>query len=63
MAEVVLQSTPEVLLNESFDKAPGLFSIAELCGNPEEQAVRNTNQSGVLRKQAPKHARSQVSGM
>lgn len=41
MAKVVLQSTPEVLLNESFYKPPGLFSIAELCGDPEEQASRN----------------------
>lgn len=40
MAEVVLQSTPEVLLDESFHKPPGLFSIAELCGDPEEQAVK-----------------------
>lgn len=42
MAEVVLQSTPEVLLDESFHKPPGLFSIAELCGDPEEQAVKDT---------------------
>lgn len=63
MAEVVIQSAPEVLLDESFYKAPGLFSIAELCGNPEEQAVRNKDQSFVLRKQAPKHGRSQASSM
>lgn len=63
MAEVVIQSTPEVLLDESFYKAPGLFSIAELCGNPEEQAIRNKDQSFVLRKQAPKHGRSQASSM
>lgn len=41
MAEVVLQSTPEVLLDESFHKPPGLFSIAELCGDPEERAVKD----------------------
>ena len=41
MTEVVLQSTPEVLLDERFHKPPGLFSIAELCGDPEEQAVKD----------------------
>ena len=38
MAEVVLQPTPEVLLDERFHQPPGLFPIAQLRGDPEEQA-------------------------
>lgn len=39
VAEVVLQPTPEVLLDERFHQSPGLFSIAQLCGDPEKQAT------------------------
>ena len=38
VAEIVLQSTPEVLLDERFHQPPGLFPIAQLRGDPEEQA-------------------------
>ena len=48
MAEVVPQSISEVLLNESFYKAPVLFSIAELCENPESTLVPSHVGEGVV---------------